>query len=130
MVIFIIVMVKFFARVPYIFCFGDACQPHHIFPYAPFNDGVIKGCIQMDTFTNPRNLVAPLLEVKVSSMSINTVTVTISGSNTGICFTLPMDWFKQSVDDIVLTDHLLSRGERNNVEVCIEGRTSVGWMGM
>ena len=41
-----------------------------------------------------------------------------------------MDWFKPSVGDIVLTDRLLRREKRKNVEGGNGGRSSTGCMGM
>ena len=72
----VIVMVKVFVKVPSLVCVGDACQPYQIFPSAPDDDGVIHGCIQMDTVRNSRNSGGTLLDRKRRSVGMNTAIVT------------------------------------------------------
>ena len=61
---------------------------------------------------------------------MNTSIVMTLGYNTGIGFAVPMYWLKLAVEDIVLTNRLLRRGEGNNVEGENVGRTFPGQMGM
>ena len=61
---------------------------------------------------------------------MNTTIVMIQGSNVVIGFTVPVDWFKPSVEDIVPTGHLLRRGVGRNMEGGNGGRPSPGWMGV
>ena len=61
---------------------------------------------------------------------MNTVTMETSGSNMGIGFVVPGGWFKTSVEDIVLMDHLLRRGKGKNVEGSNGDKLSPGFMGV
>ena len=61
---------------------------------------------------------------------MNTAISTTSGSNTGIGFTVPVDWFKPGVEDIVLTDRLLRRGKGTDVGDGNGGRPLPVWMGV
>ena len=103
-------MVKVFVNIPSLVCIVDAFQPYHIFPYAPANDGVIRGCIHTDSAINPVNKVGPLLDVKGGRIVINKAIVTMSGSNRGIDFRVPVDRFKPAVEYIVSTYRLLGGG--------------------
>ena len=64
---------------------------------------------------NTSNLGGTLLDRKGAGMGMNTVTMETSGSNMGTGFVVTGGWFKTSVEDIVLMDHLLRRGKGGNV---------------
>ena len=61
---------------------------------------------------------------------MNTSIVTTSGSNVGIGFTVLVDLFELSMEDIELTYCLLGRRKGGNVEGGNGGRPSPSWMGM
>ena len=65
-------------------------------PPAPSYYSVINGCIQTDATINPGNLVGTLLDGKRKAVGINTDIRMMSGSNMGIGFAVPVDWFKPS----------------------------------
>ena len=55
----------------------------------------------MDNTINTVNLGGPLSYVKGRDVGMNTVIVTMLGSNVGIGFAVPVDRFKPAVEDIV-----------------------------
>ena len=123
-------MFKVFIKVPSLVCTIDARQPYQIFPSDPADYSIIRGCIQTYFAINTVNPMVPLLDRKVRAVVMNTAIVMTLGSNVGIGYTVPVDWFKPAVGDIVLTDSFLRRGEGNNVEGDNVVRPLMGWMGM
>ena len=46
------------------------------------------------------------MDRKERALVMNTAIVTMSGSNMGIGFAVPVDWFKPSTEDIVFTEEV------------------------
>ena len=66
------------------------------------------------------------MDVKWRVLGMNAAIVTMWGSNAGIGFEVPVDWFKTSVEDIVSIDSLLMRGWGVNAEGDDSGRPFPG----
>ena len=54
------------------------------------------------------------MDRKERALVMNTAIVTMSGSNMGVGFAVPVDWFKLSMEDIIFTEE-------------VEGNECGGW---